>query len=312
MPIVGFFSKNTTIKLQNEWEKKLRIHLPSIKLVPLFSADAEKATSALIWKAPLERLQDLNKLKGLISLGQGVDHILKKDLIPKKIPIVRIVDPYMAKSMSHWVILSILNFVRDTYGYYNQEKIKLYKSRKELNFLFLKVGIYGVGAIGSVVAKDLYNLGFKVEGWSRTEKEIEGVNCNYGENSIEKLINNCDIHVCLLPLTPLTTNIFNKSTFAKMRRGSCFINAGRGEHVVEDDLIENCKSGHISSAILDVYRNEPLPKDHKLWEQKNIRIWPHVAAETNLETAAKQIANAIKCIDKGKIPPNTVDRNLGY
>ena len=113
-----------------------------------------------------------DSLKGLISLGQGVDHILKKDLIPKKIPIVRIVDPYMAKSMSHWVILSILNFVRDTYGYYNQEKLKLYKSRKELNFLSLKVGIYGVGAIGSVVAKDIYNLGFKVEGWRRTKKEI--------------------------------------------------------------------------------------------------------------------------------------------
>ena len=312
MPVVGFFSKNANIKLQNEWKKRLRIHLPSVNLVPLLSKDAEEATSALIWKAPLKRLEDLNNLKGLISLGQGVDHILKNDLIPKKIPIVRIVDPYMAKSMSHWVILSILNFVRDTYGYYNQEKIKLYKSRKELNFLSLKVGIYGLGAIGSVVAKDLYNLGLKVEGWSRTKKEIEGVNCNYGENSIEKLIKNCDIHVCLLPLTPSTTNIFNKSTFAKMRRGSCFINAGRGEHVVEDDLIENCKSEHISSAILDVYRNEPLPKDHKFWEQKNIRIWPHVAAETNPETAAKQIANAIKCIDNGEIPPNTVDRNLGY
>ncbi len=312
MAVVGFFSKDANIKLQNEWKKRLRIHLPSVKLVPLLSKDAEEATSALIWKAPLKRLEDLNNLKGLISLGQGVDHILKNNLIPKKIPIVRIVDPYMAKSMSHWVILSILNFVRDTYGYYNQQKIKLYKSRKELNFLSLKIGIYGLGAIGSVVAKDLYNLGFKVEGWSRTKKEIEGINCNYGENSIEKLINNCDIHVCLLPLTPSTTNIFNKSTFAKMRRGSCFINAGRGEHVVEDDLIENCKSGHISSAILDVYRNEPLPKDHKFWEQKNIRIWPHVAAETNPETAAKQIANAIKCIDKGEIPPNTVDRILGY
>ena len=312
MPVVGFFSKNANIELQNEWEKRLRTHLPSVRLVPLLSKHAEEATSALIWKSPLERLRDLSNLKGLISLGQGVDHILKKNIIPKKIPIVRIVDPYMAKSMSHWVILSILNFVRDSYGYYEQEKIKQYKSRKELNFLFLKVGIYGVGAIGSVVAKDLYNLGFKVEGWSRTKKEIEGVNCNYGENSIEKLIKNCDIHVCLLPLTPSTTNIFNKSTFAKMRRGSCFINAGRGEHVVENDLIENCKSGHISSAILDVYRNEPLPKDHKLWEQKNIRMWPHVAAETNPETAAKQIANAIKCIDKGEIPPNTVDRNLGY
>ena len=312
MPIVGFFSKNSTVELQIEWEKRLRVHLPSLKLVPLLSKDAEQATSALLWNSPLEILKKLKNLKGLISLGQGVDHILKNNLIPKNLPIVRIVDPYMAKSMSHWVILSILNFIRDAYGYYEQEKNKQYKSRKELNFLSLKIGIYGVGAIGSVVAKDLYNLGFKVKGWSRTKKTIEGVKCYYGENSIENLIKNCDIHVCLLPLTPSTTNIFNKLTFAKMKRGSCFLNAGRGDHVVEDDLIENCKSGHISSAILDVYRDEPLPKDHKFWEIKNIRIWPHVAAETNPETADKQIANAIKCIDKGEIPPNTVDRNLGY
>ena len=312
MPIVGFFSKNSTVELQIEWEKRLKVHLPSLKLVPLLSKDAEQATSALLWNSPLEILKKLKNLKGLISLGQGVDHILKNNLIPKNLPIVRIVDPYMAKSMSHWVILSILNFVRDAYGYYEQEKNKQYKSRKELNFLSLKIGIYGVGAIGSVVAKDLHNLGFAVEGWSRTKKEIEGVNSYYGENSIEKLIKNCDIHVCLLPLTPSTTNIFNTSTFAKMKRGSCFINAGRGDQVVEDDLIEKCKSGHISSAILDVYRDEPLPKDHKFWKQTNIRIWPHVAAETNPETAAKQIANAINCIEIGKLPPNTIDRNLGY
>ncbi len=312
MPIVGFFSKNSTLELQIEWEKRLRVHLPSVKLVPLLSKDAEQATSALLWNSPLEILKNLKNLKGLISLGQGVDHILKYNLIPKNLPIVRIVDPYMAKSMSHWVILSILNFVRDAYGYYEQEKNKQYKSRKELNFLSLKIGIYGVGAIGSVVAKDLHNLGFTVEGWSRTKKEIEGVNSYYGKNSIEKLIKNCDIHVCLLPLTPSTTNIFNTLTFAKMKRGSCFINAGRGDQVVEDDLLEKCKSGHISSAILDVYRDEPLPKDHKFWKQKNIRIWPHVAAETNPETAAKQIANAINCIEIGKLPPNTIDRNLGY
>ena len=162
------------------------------------------------------------------------------------------------------------------------------------------------------MAKDLYNLGFCVEGWSRTKKNIEGINCHYGKKSLEVLLKKCDIHVCLLPLTPSTTNIFNKLTFAKMKSGSCFINAGRGDHVVEEDLIENCKSGHISNAILDVYKNEPLPKNHKFWGQKNIRIWPHVAAETNPETAAEQIAQAIKCIDKGELPPNTIDRNLGY
>ena len=173
MPVVGFFSKNATIKLQNEWEKRLKIHLPSIKLVPLLSADAEEATSALIWKSPLERLEDLNNLKGLISLGQGVDHILKKDLIPKKIPIVRIVDPYMAKSMSHWVILSVLNYIRNYDGYRYQQKQLIYKPIKIKDFKKVKIGVYGLGEIGNVVASDLSNLGFKVLGWSRTKKQNE-------------------------------------------------------------------------------------------------------------------------------------------
>ena len=96
MPIVGFFSKNANIELQNEWEKRLQVHFPLIRLVPLLSKDAEQATSALLWNSPLERLNELNNLKGLISLGQGVDHILTKNSAPINIPIVRIVDPYMA------------------------------------------------------------------------------------------------------------------------------------------------------------------------------------------------------------------------
>ena len=218
----------------------------------------------------------------------------------------------MAKSMSHWVLLSVLNFIRDTYGYYDQEKIKKYQPRKEKNFLTIEIAVYGVGAIGNVVAKDLYQMGFKVYGWSRTKKEIKGVTCYHGESGFSKLIKTCDVHICLLPLTSSTKNIFNKITFKNMKYGSCFINAGRGDHVVEEDLLENCKSGQISNAILDVYKNEPLPNSHNFWEQENIRLWPHVAAETNPETAAKQIANAIKCINNNILPPNTINRNLGY
>ena len=312
MPIVAFYNNNSDADLQNEWETRLQEYYPLIKLVPLLSDQAENAITALLWKAPLERVKNLNNLRGLISLGQGVDHILKDNIIDKQIPIVRIVDPFMAKSMSHWVVMSILNFIRDTYGYYNQQKYKIYKPRKEINFTTLKIAIYGVGAIGNVVAKDLKQLGFKVYGWSRTQKKIRGINCFIGKDEFKNLLKSCDIHICLLPLTVETNNIFNNSSFKAMKHGSCFINAGRGEQVVEEHLIENCKSGHISSAILDVYCKEPLPKKSKLWEQKNIRIWPHVAAETNPETAAKQIANAIKCIENGKIPPNTIKRKQGY
>ena len=312
MPDVAFYSKDSNTELQNEWEKRLRVHYPLINLVPLLSDQAENAITALLWKAPLEKVKNLNNLKGLISLGQGVDHILKDNIIDNKIPVVRIVDPYMAKSMSHWVVMSILNFIRDTIGYNNQQQYKIYKPRKEINFTTLKIAVYGIGAIGSVVAKDLKQLGFKVFGWSRTQKKIPSITCFIGKDKFENLLNSCDIHICLLPLTIETNNIFNNSSFKIMKHGSCFINAGRGEQVVEEHLIENCKSGRISSAILDVYRKEPLPKNSKLWEQENIRIWPHVAAETNPETAAKQIAYAIKCIENGKTPPNTIKRKLGY
>jgi len=312
MTIVAFFSQNASPDLQNEWQKRLQFYDDRIKLVPLLSNEAEEATTALLWKPPLDRIKDLKKVKGLISLGQGVDHILKNNLIPQNIPVVRIVDPFMAKTMSHWVILAILGYTRDIYGYYHQENTKIYKPRKEIDFLSPKIGIYGIGAIGSVVLKDLYNLGFNVEGWSRTEKNIENVFCNHGDTGFVKMLSDCNIHVCLLPLTKSTIHIFNKETFGLMKKNSCFINAGRGDQVVEKDLLVSCKSGHIANAILDVYEEEPLLENHPFWNQKNIRIWPHVAAETNPETAAKQIANAIKCINEGKSPPNTVDRNLGY
>ena len=312
MTIVAFFSENSTSTLQGDWQKRLSFYNSSIKLVSLLSKEAEDATTALLWKAPLERINELKKLKGLISLGQGVDHILKNNSIPNNIPIVRIVDPFMAKTMSHWVLLSILSFTKDIYGYYDQEMSQIYKPRKEIDFLSIKIGVYGIGAIGSVVLKDLFNLGFNVEGWSRTKKNIKNILCHDGHDGFLRMLKTCNIHVCLLPLTISTANIFNKETFSLMKEGSCFINAGRGNQVVEEDLLEKCQSGHISNAILDVYKQEPLPSNHPFWKQKNIRIWPHVAAETNPETAAKQIANAIKCINEDKLPPNIVDRKLGY
>jgi glyoxylate/hydroxypyruvate reductase A len=135
MPLVAFYKKGTSVKVQNIWEKRLKFYLPSINLVPLLSEEAKFATSALLWKAPLDDLSQLNKIKGLISLGQGVDHILNKNSIPENIPVVRIVDPYMARSMSHWVLMSILNIIRQTYNYFSQENQKIYKSIDEKDFL---------------------------------------------------------------------------------------------------------------------------------------------------------------------------------
>ena len=141
MPVTAFYSEGTSLEVQNIWEKRLKFYLPSINLVPLFSEEAKLAKVALLWKAPLDNLNQLNKIKGLISLGQGVDHILNQNSIPENIPVVRIVDPYMARSMSHWVLLSVLNIIRETHDYLNQENKKIYKPRREKDFLSVKIGV---------------------------------------------------------------------------------------------------------------------------------------------------------------------------
>ena len=311
MKKVLFYQKDTPKNQIELWDAKLKKWYKDIKLVNLDDPTVSEATVALLWKAPMKKISKLKNLKAIISLGQGVDHIINDINLFKNISVYRIVDPYMAKSMSHWVILSILNYIRDYEGYRTQQVKKIYKSRNCLDFKNIKIGIYGIGEIGKVVAKDLNSLGFNVLGWSKTKKQFKFLNSFYCKNGFNYMIENCDIHVCLLPLTTDTKEIFNKDIFSKMKKGVCFINAGRGGHIVEKDLIYFCDN-KIKLAILDVFAVEPLPKEHFFWENKNIVIWPHVSAETNVETAAEQVAKAIKLIHSGKIPENKIDLNLGY
>ena len=311
MKKILFYQKDTPKNQIELWNIKLKKWYKDFKLVHLDDPQASEALIALLWKAPMKKISKFKNLEAIISLGQGVDHIINDINFDKNISVYRIVDPYMAKSMSHWVILSVLNYIRDYEGYKKQQNNKIYKSRNCLDFKNIKIGIYGIGEIGKVVAKDLNSLGFNVLGWSKTHKNFKFLKSYYSKDGFNYMIKNCDIHVCLLPLTKETNKIFNKDIFSKMKKGVCFINAGRGEHLVEKDLISFC--GHrIKQAILDVFSVEPLPKKHPFWENKHIVIWPHVSAETNVETAAEQVAKAIKLIHSGKIPENKIDLNLGY
>ena len=309
--IVAFYNKGSEEGNILKWEKKLKKWYKNFDLVPLESEIANKADIALVWKPPMEKILDLSNLKSIICLGQGVDHIINYNKLPKNLSVYRIVDPYMAKSMSHWVILSILNYIRDYDGYRIQQKNKIFKSRNFIDFQSTKVGVYGLGEIGNVVASDLSLLGFEVFGWSRTKKTNKLFKTFCSEKGFNEVIREVDVHVCLLPLTIDTEKIFNFTTFSKMKDGVCFINAGRGMHIEEDDLIAFCKN-KIKLAILDVFCHEPLEKNHPFWVEKNIIVWPHVSAETNVDTAAEQIAKAIRLIHLEKVPENKVNLDIGY
>ena len=192
--------------------------------------------------------------------------------MPDKLPIIRLVDEDMSKQMAGWVSLQILRETCFLNDYLEQQKNKIWKTVNFIPGNNWTIGILGIGAIGSHVAKSLTNFGYKIKGWSKNKKNIQNVECYSGEEELHKMLKDCNILVCLLPLTSETKHIICKETLSLLPKGSTIINAGRGGHVNETDLLEMINKGHIKNAYLDVFETEPLPKDHSFWEHKNVYV----------------------------------------
>jgi glyoxylate/hydroxypyruvate reductase A len=287
--------------------------LPSCQLVPLADKAADDAEIALVWGPPDGRLAELSQLKLAVSLGQGVDHLMVPGKLPDDIPLIRIVDPDMSHALSQWVILAALDHLRDGPMYREQARQRIFSSHSQRQTRGLPLAVYGMGAIGSMIATRLADIGFQVHGWSRSERPQAGViTMHHGHAGFDKLLSTCQLHVCILPLTDETWHIFGADAFAAMPRGAYFINGGRGAQVDEAALLQAIVSGHIAGATLDVFEHEPLPDNHPFWDESRITIWPHVAAQTNPETAAQQVADAIMAVQAGHVPANLVDRQRGY
>lgn len=292
---------------------RLAAYLPGCQLVPLADKAADDAEIALVWGPPDGRLAELSQLKLAVSLGQGVDHLMVPGKLPDDIPLIRIVDPDMSHALSQWVILAALDHLRDGPMYREQARQRIFSSHSQRQTRGLPLAVYGMGAIGSMIATRLADIGFQVHGWSRSERPQAGViTMHHGHAGFDKLLSTCQLHVCILPLTDETWHIFGADAFAAMPRGAYFINGGRGAQVDEAALLQAIVSGHIAGATLDVFEHEPLPDNHPFWDESRITIWPHVAAQTNPETAAQQVADAIMAMQAGHVPANLVDRQRGY
>jgi glyoxylate/hydroxypyruvate reductase A len=169
-----------------------------------------------------------------------------------------------------------------------------------------------LGEIGTLAGERLRDLDFPVAGWSRTKKSVPGIKSFAGDGELEAFLGQSDILVCLLPLTPTTRHILNKKTFAQLPQGAFVINAARGGHLVEDDLIAAIDSGHLAGATLDVFETEPLPATSPIWTHPKITVTPHVAAMTDPRVASRYFADAIAGHMKGAKLDNLVDFERGY
>ena len=267
---------------------------------------------ALVWQPESGLLASLPNLRLIVGLGAGVDHLLHDPDLPKGVPIVRVVDPYMTAAMSEYVVLSVLRLHRQDLDYLAQQRAATWQEREQKNAAERPVGILGFGTLGQDAGRKLRALGFSVAGWSRGGTEVSGFATYAGPQGLDALLARSEILVCLLPLTAATAGILNAAAFARLPQGAGLVNAGRGGHLIEADLLAALDSGQLSAAVLDVFCDEPLPPDHSFWHHSRIIVTPHIAAETHPPTAAPIIVDAIRRLEAGLPVPNRVDLARGY
>jgi glyoxylate/hydroxypyruvate reductase A len=267
---------------------------------------------ALVWQPEPGLLASLPNLRLIVGLGAGVDHVLRDPLLPRHVPILRLVDPYMTDAMSEFVVLSALRLHRQDPDYLKQQRDRAWRELEQKNAAERPVGILGFGTLGQDAGKKLQALGFPVAGWRRERREVEGFATFAGAGGLLALLGRSEIVVCLLPLTAETTGILDAAAFARMPRGAAIVNAGRGPHVVEGDLLAALDSGQLSGAVLDVFSEEPLPPEHPFWTHPRILVTPHIAAETHPPTAAPIIRDANRRFEAGLPVANLIDPARGY
>jgi glyoxylate/hydroxypyruvate reductase A len=218
----------------------------------------------------------------------------------------------MAVQMAEFVSDAVIRHFREFGAYEKEEAQGRWAFRKPRERKDFPVGIMGLGVLGERVAKSLAHFEFPVRGWSRSPKQLEGVECFAGASQFDDFLRGTRVLVCLLPLTPDTTGIMNRDTLGKLMPGGYVVNVARGGHLVDEDLIALVDSGHLAGAALDVFRTEPLPPEHPFWRHPKITVTPHTSARTLRDETIAQIAGKMRALERGEPVAGVVDVQRGY
>ncbi|KAL4420433.1 hypothetical protein ABPG75_010089 [Micractinium tetrahymenae] len=313
----------TTFPSKDRWVQYLRAAGLRVRAYPEDTegpgADLSRVEFAICWKPAPGLLKQCPNLKGIQSMGAGVDHMIDEPSLPRHVPLLRVIDPLMSERMATWVLWGVINCQRKCDAYMAAQRQRRWDKGVEdfrnVDNAELRVGIMGLGVMGGATADALLKLGYPVSAWTRTPRQhCPGVRCYSGLGQLQEFASSVDVLVCLLPLTDATRGILDAKLFSWLPKGASVINAARGGHLVEADLLGALDSGHLAPAILDVFATEPLPADSPLWEHPRVRIFPHVSSMTNIESAVEQMLQNRECVLTGKAPPPEllVDWATGY
>ncbi len=295
------------------WADQLREALPRETVLTQRSpAHDDSIEAAFISNPAPGALQGLPHLRFIQSMWAGVDKLLRDDTIPSQLLLARMVDPAMSTAMAETALWAVLSLQRDHYAYAAQHRAGDWRPLPQRRAEDMRVAVLGMGEMGRAVAQRLAANGYPVDGWSRREVALPGVETFTRDAALPLLLGRADVVINLLPLTARTHSLFNAQAFSQMKPGAAFVNLARGQHVVEVDLLGALNRGHLRHAVLDVFLQEPLPTGHAFWSHPKVTLLPHAAAQTDLRSAT-QIAVANLLAWRGGRPvAHQVDRGRGY
>lgn len=298
----------------DEWRAQFRAFAPELDVVG-WNEDVDPASVdyALVWAPDAGRLATFSNLKLIISAGAGVDHILADPTLPRHLSIARMVTARTQTEMAEFVLTSALMITRGVKRIVDNQSRRHWEVIDSLRVAAdVRVGIMGLGHLGVASAQLLSRVGFPVSGWSRGASTLPGLPSYAGQEQLGQFLANTDLLVCLLPATDATRGILNRATLSQLPRSASLINAGRGSHMVAQDLLDALDSGQLDQAILDVFDPEPLPPESPLWSHPGIIITPHCAAIPDRKERARHTALLIAANERGESLPNIYDPLRGY
>ncbi|MDE2430199.1 MAG: glyoxylate/hydroxypyruvate reductase A [Burkholderiales bacterium] len=296
------------------WINALQQAMPHERILPLQSLSAEEraqCTVAIVANPDPDDLKSLPNLRWIHSVWAGVERLVD-DLGASSLKIVRLVDPQLAETMAEAVLAWTLYLHRDMPAYAQQQMARRWHAQDYVRPQRKTVSLLGLGALGEAAARRLLGAGFQVSGWSRTQKNLSGVDCYSGSQGLQTMLNKTDILICLLPLTAETRELLNAMTLAYLPAHASLINFARGRIINDDDLRSALDAGRLQHAVLDVFATEPLPPDQWHWTHPKVTVLPHCSAPTDRETASQIVANNMRVYrEHGRIPEH-IDVQRGY
>ena len=271
---------------------------------------------AVVWKQQPNVLAALPNLKAIFSVGAGVDHLFADPGLPV-VPIVRVVADNLTQYMTEYVVWRVLDHHRHGSLYRSQQPRKVWHEPRQAPAQDMSVGIMGLGHLGQAAGRALISLGYRVNGWTRTPREVDGVRCWNGNDGLTPFLAATDILVVLLPFTPATDGIVNYELLRGLRRdnaigGAVLINAGRGRLQREADILRALDDGTLKEASLDVFEQEPLPQESPLWTHPGVFVTPHAAATSDPAHLVGPMLAQMNAHERGEPLVNLVDREAGY